>query len=72
MKKAFVVLGQRCPDWLTGPASRKVDEDEASHIYMKQYFVETVLLHVEADGIFELGSFNKLAHAVVLPTVVLA
>ena len=71
MDQAAIILGRRCPDRRAGCRSRKVDEDEAFCINVECYFIQTVLLHVEADCVLKLRSFDQLALAVILPAVIL-
>jgi hypothetical protein len=71
MERIAIILGRRCPAWLTDGAVRKVDEDEAVFIHPERYFVQTIILHVEADRILELRGFDKLSQTVILPAVIL-
>lgn len=71
MERIAIILGRRCPAWLTDDAVCKVDEDEAVFIHPERYFVQTIILHVEADRILELRGFDKLSQTVILPAVIL-
>lgn len=71
MERIAIILGRRCPAWLSNCAVRKVDEDEAVFIHPDRYFVQTIILHVEADRILELRGFDKLSQTVILPAVIL-